>query len=314
MELVFIDEFGCNREYKRHILKDDAYHPTRGYAGISIPAENIKEFSEDFAVLKIMALRQYQSILLDSKVSLKKIEKICPKLLSKTESPEIFRKIILQDNDADRIFSSIVSAEVKSSELLRLTKRSISSRRRFVQLFISTIKKNNGTIFFSGYEKKTINLSGKNKEQNDITLKEIEYSIEVLKKYAIVRDTRLKILFDQHSIDNMKGKPFIRKHRFDSYIFNNNLSRFFPETATIDVNSRYSLCMQAADWSCGLVSRYLALSFEPEERSRFGAFFNLKTRNLWASVVSRHSHVRHGRSKNFFSEIIADTGQTEMDV
>lgn len=313
MELVFIDEFGCNREYHRHILKDAAFHPTRGYGGAIIPAENLKGFAEDFAVLKVMALRQYKSMLQGSKASIVKLGGLCPEVLDKKKSPEVVRDIISRHDDADRIFSALVSAEIKSSELFKVSDRSIASRRRFIQLFLSTIERNGGSIFFSGYEKRTINLPAKLKgNHNAITLKEVEHSTDVLRKYAIARNARLKLLFDQHSIDDMNRTPLLRKRHFDKYIISNNLGRFFPETATVDVDSKYSLCMQAADWSCGLIARFLALNLEPKERARFDVFFPVKTRNLWASVTSPHSHIRHGRGDKFFSKIITQAAQTEM--
>ena len=314
MHLVFIDEFGCTKKYKKGALDDRGYHPTRGYGGIIIPFDTFNAFTEDFAVLKIMALRQFNQILKESTKSIKKINLVMPEIMDPKKFPEIARNIIRTHHKSDIVRSSIVRAEIKSTDLLRNDNSLISRRHRFINLFLKCIEEHGGSVFYSGYEKKTISLSPKHSDDNSISLKEIEHISHILRRYAIKRNVSLKLLFDQHSIDEKKESPLIRKRHFDKIIQENNYGRRFPETVTIDVNSRYSLGMQAADWSCGLTARYLSAEVEPELRGYYRRFFPLKIRNLWTQILSTESILRHGRGQKFSESLIKSAAQLELDL
>ena len=313
MHLVFVDEFGCNRIYDKEALSDYGYHPTRGYAGIIVPAQSFVSFYSDFIVLKIIALRQFDRILRDSTKSIRTLRQIDPRFMDPHVSPEACRRILegpgqlaLEARDA------IVRAEIKSSDLLRRGSKLIQVRRRFINLLLKCLSAHGCSIYYTGYEKRTQTLSPKILGEYEYSLKEIDYLIEVLRRVAIRSGFSFKLLFDQHTIDERRANPLARKREFDRIIQSRNYGRWFPETATVDVESRYSLGMQAADWMCGMVSRYLALEVEPNARAEYGTLFQSGVKDTWSHVLTPDSMLRHGRGAAFTSKLVMSAAQYEL--
>lgn len=312
MYLAFIDEFGCLKPYSKEMLSNPGYSPVRGYGGLLIPSQSLKAFSEDFAVLKILAIREFDRFLRKTTPSTQHLKTLAPKALNRRVSAEVVRKLIKAGPNSDKIRSAIIRNEIKSSDFIRADPDYLSARIRLVQLFLRCAIEHDATIFFSGYEKKTIVLPANLSEENSKTLFELENVTDVLRRIAVKRDCTIKVLLDHHSIDEMKQSPLIRKRRFDDIIQERNLSRWFPETATVGVNSKYSLGMQAADWACGLVSRYLALTVEPKFRRNISDLFPLKVRNDFGRLISPESSLRHGRGKGFTSQLASQAAQLEL--
>ena len=170
------------------------------------------------------------------------------------------------------------------------------------------VRDHDGRIFFVGNDKATVPAPAF--PQN--VFKDIDASIDVLAKEARTREMPVKVFFDQHNIDDSKHAPARRQKHFQRCVIGRNLLRVFPETATIGVESRDSLNMQAADWVCGIVARVLGAHLEPKERGRWGKVLSNRARTDFSACLISDSHLRTDRL-NRLKALFTWPDQGELD-
>ena len=312
MRFVFIDEFGCTRPYAKHQVNEPAYHPTRGYAGVIVPTERISTFFDEFLVLKVLALRQWASILQESTKGMKSINSINPKILDRHIPTFKVRQLLGGTDQPERLRSAVIRAEIKSQDFFHSKNQdTIDSRIRLLKIFIDLLSSFNVEVFFSGYEKKSC-LPAPSGNETDYFLFELKKTIDILHKVSVRVQSPLKLFFDRHSMDEKKSKPFARKRKFDEIVINKNLHKYFPETITADIDSRCSIGIQVADWVCGVTARHLGYIVEPKAKEYYRTYIPDTVSNSWKTVTAAESILRHSRGNKLSKKLYEDMTQLNL--